>query len=182
MDPSTTPDSADSADETTGREETQANSTDSEASPSDKNSEMSLEDYKKELDKVRREAARYRTQRNELRPLADKARAAEEATKTEQEKAQERIAALEAENQRIVLDTARTKAASEHNVPADLVHGATAEDIEQHAQALRALIDTERKAAIEEAIPHAPRVPGENAGNTPVIDDNNWLRDALRGR
>lgn len=59
--------------------------------------EMSVEEYKAALAQARREAAKYRTERNELKPLAAKAKEIEEAGKSELEKAQERIAALEAE-------------------------------------------------------------------------------------
>ncbi len=46
---------------------------------------------------------RYRTENKELRPLAERAKEAEEAGKSELQKAQERIAALEAEKQESVL-------------------------------------------------------------------------------
>lgn len=45
--------------------------------------EMTIEDYKSVLEKVRREAAKYRTENNELRPLAQRAKEAEEAGKSE---------------------------------------------------------------------------------------------------
>ena len=57
--------------------------------------EMTIEDYKSALDKVRREAAKYRTENKELRPLAQRAKEAEEAGKSELLKVQERIAVLE---------------------------------------------------------------------------------------
>ncbi|QNQ90696.1 hypothetical protein GP475_08645 [Corynebacterium poyangense] len=51
---------------------------------------MTLEDYKNALTKARQEAAKYRTQRNELRPLAAKYREIEEANKTAAEKQTEK--------------------------------------------------------------------------------------------
>lgn len=45
--------------------------------------EMTIEDYKSALEKVRREAAKYRTENKELRPLAQRAKEAEEAGKSE---------------------------------------------------------------------------------------------------
>lgn len=56
---------------------------------------MTIEDYKSALDKVRREAAKYRKENKELRPLAQRAKEAEEAGKSELLKVQERIAVLE---------------------------------------------------------------------------------------
>ena len=50
---------------------------------------------------------RYRTENKELRPIAERAKEAEEAGKSELQKAQERIAALEAEKQGSVLAAAR---------------------------------------------------------------------------
>ena len=49
--------------------------------------EMTIEDYKSALEKVRREAAKYRTGNKELRPLAQRAKEAEEAGKSELQKA-----------------------------------------------------------------------------------------------
>lgn len=49
--------------------------------------EMTFEDYKSALEKVRREAAKYRTENKELRPLAQRAKEAEEAEKSELQKA-----------------------------------------------------------------------------------------------
>ncbi len=45
--------------------------------------EMTIEDYKSALEKVRREAAKYRTENKELHPLAQRAKEAEEAGKSE---------------------------------------------------------------------------------------------------
>lgn len=53
--------------------------------PDTKPEELTREQLLKELASVRREAANYRTQRNELKPLAEKYQAAEEAKKTELE-------------------------------------------------------------------------------------------------
>ena len=45
--------------------------------------EMTIEDYKSVLEKVRREAAKYRTENKRLRPLAQRAKEAEEVGKSE---------------------------------------------------------------------------------------------------
>ncbi|MBC6763206.1 MULTISPECIES: hypothetical protein [Corynebacterium] len=49
--------------------------------------EMTIEDYKSALDKVRREAAKHRTENKEPRPLAQRAKEGEEAGKSELQKA-----------------------------------------------------------------------------------------------
>ena len=49
--------------------------------------EMTIEDYKSVLEKVRREAAKYRTENKELRPLAQCSKEVEEAGKSDLQKA-----------------------------------------------------------------------------------------------
>lgn len=117
--------------------------------------EMTIEDYKSALDKARKEAAKYRTERNELRPLADKAREAEEAGKSELQKAQERIAALEAEKHASVLAATRAEIASKHGIPPELVSG---EDEESMAASAAAVVAFVEKRLADQGKPHLPYV------------------------
>ena len=54
-----------------------------ETSGAEEQQEMTIEDYKSVLEKVRREAAKYRTENKRLRPLAQRAKEAEEVGKSE---------------------------------------------------------------------------------------------------
>lgn len=117
--------------------------------------EMTIADYKSALEKVRREAAKYRTENKELRPLAQRAREAEEAGKSELQKAQERIAALEAEKQASVLAAARAELAAKHGIPGDLISGEDAEQMAESAAAIAAYVD---KRLGESAKPTLPVV------------------------
>lgn len=132
-------------------QEQSARQTDGEAAKQ----EMTIEDYKSALDKARKEAAKYRTERNELRPLAQKAKEAEEAGKSELQKAQERIAALEAEKQATILAATRAELAAKHGVPADLIAGADEDSMVESAAALAAFVE---KRLAEKAQPHLPAV------------------------
>lgn len=141
--------------------------------------DMTLEDYKQALSKARHEAAKYRTQRNELRPLAEKYREMEEANKTEAEKQAERIQQLEAENQAMKLETLRTAVGQKYNLDPGLLRGTTEDELTEHAEAIRTMVD----AAIHEAAkntPFAPTVPGDHPGGAETTT-NDWLRNKLRG-
>lgn len=98
--------------------------------------ELTLDEAKAEIARVRKEAARYRTERNELKPLAEQAQAAEDAKKSELEKAQERIAALEAEKREAEQSAARAAVAATTGVPAEFIHGDTEEQMQEYAQRL----------------------------------------------
>lgn len=142
--------------------------------------EMTLEDYKNALTKARQEAAKYRTQRNELRPLAAKYREIEEANKTAAEKQAEKIQALEAENRRMKLEAEKALIAQKFNLDPALIHGDNQQALEDHAQALRAVIDQAIQDAAG-ATPYAPTVPGERAGGAPATEAD-WLRNQLLHR
>lgn len=100
------------------------------------------EPFRKELEEARREAARYRVERNELRADAEAWRNQQEAEKTELQKATERLAsqedavkALEAENTRLRL-AARYGIAEENH---DLLGSGSPEEIEDRAKRLAAM-------------------------------------------
>lgn len=108
----------------------------------DTDSQPVPEHFRKELEEARREAARYRTERNELRADAESWRTQQEAEKTELQKATERLAsqedavkALEAENTRLRL-AARYGIAEENH---DLLGSGSPEEIEDRAKRLAAM-------------------------------------------
>lgn len=125
--------------------------------------EMSIEDYKSALEKARREAAKYRTERNELRPLADKAREAEEASKSDLQKAQERIAALEAEKHASIVAATRAEVASKHGVPVELVTGDDEEAMVASAAALESFVEQRLANQVKPHLPHVSAV-GRDSG------------------
>lgn len=138
--------------------------------------EMTVEDYKAALAKARKEAAKYRTERNELRPLADKARQLEEASKTELERAQERIAALEAEKQASELAALRAQVASKHGLPVDVIAGDDEEAMEASAAAIAAVVE---KRLTENNQPRLPYV--QAVGREGTEDDRDATARAILG-
>lgn len=100
---------------------------------------LSLEDATKALRKARAEAARYRTQRNELQEAAGQAEAM-----------RARVAELEAERDKAVaeaLEATRTAIAAEAGVPAEFVTGDTAEAMQAMAKRLSEWRGNWRRAA-----------------------------------
>lgn len=126
--------------------------------------EMTIEDYKSALEKVRREAAKYRTENKELRPLAERAKEAEEAGKSELQKAQERIAALEAEKQASVLAAARAELAAEHGIPGELISGDDAESMAESAAAIAAYVDKRLGESAKPSLPVVESVGRSSGG------------------
>lgn len=145
-----------------------ATDTGAASAPQDADSEggMSVEDYKAALAKARREAAKYRTERNALKPLADKAREAEEAGKTELERAEERIAALEAEKRASEQAAIRARLAADAGVPVELIGGDDEEQMTASAQALKAFIDKRVSEAGGPKLPAVGAVGRDGDGHT----------------
>jgi len=86
----------------------------------------------------------------ELRPLKSKAKQwdeFEEANKTELQKVQDRAAAAEARAAEAETRALRADIASKTGVPSELIHGATAEDMEASAQAALAFKGSTTTAA-----------------------------------
>lgn len=138
---------------------------------------LTLEQAMAELEKTRKEAAKYRTERNDLRPLAEKYREQEESSKTEAQKTAEKIAALERQNQELALEKTRSAAAAATGLDAALVKGSNEDEITAHAEAVRAAIDQAVEKALADAgtPPAGPIVRGENAGGAPLAESD-WLR------
>jgi hypothetical protein len=130
--------------------------------------------------KLRKEAAGYRSQVKELRPLADKARELEESQKSEVEKATARAAEAEARAAALERNAARDRIAREKGLAdfAEFLTGDTDDDITAAADRLAALIP--------------PRPPGRpvetlQPGNTPpaaasTSSPDDWIRQAVSAR
>ncbi|HWM40126.1 MAG TPA: hypothetical protein VNS49_23775 [Streptomyces sp.] len=128
---------------------------------------------RKEIEKLRREAAKHRTKAKELEPLADKARQAEEAQKSEAERLNEQLSAaqkrVEAVQQRAVRAEVRALASAEFADPEDApafldLDGYVGEDGEVDAEQIR----TDLKALLK-AKPHLAK-PDDNAPRRPAPD------------
>lgn len=101
---------------------------------------------RKEIEKLRREAAGYRTKYNEAKPQLDEYQKWQESQKTEQQKLQEAKEVAERELTDLRSANARLMAAATHNLPAeliDLLGNGTEEEIDARAALL-----AERLAAV----------------------------------
>ncbi|SQG65084.1 Uncharacterised protein [Corynebacterium renale] len=108
------------------------------------------------VEKLRAENAKYRNKAKELEPMAQKMRELEEADKTDLEKAQERIAELEALQKASQLEVLRSKVAAAHGVPAALLPADG--DEETLTQAAQALVEWANKNK-----PEVKKLPGSAA-------------------
>lgn len=97
-------------------------------------SKLSHEDALKELERVRREAARYRTERNQLREQSDKDG---EDGKSELTEALERITALEAEKSAAEHAAVRAQVSADTGVPVEFIHGDNVEQMTEYATRLK---------------------------------------------
>ncbi|WP_418345264.1 hypothetical protein [Rhodococcus pyridinivorans] len=133
----------------------------------DKGTPLSHEDALKELEKVRREAANYRTKVRELEPLAQAAREAEDAKKTELERYQE-------QNQQLLerLEAAERQAlVATHQIPEayqSLVTGSTPEERAASAQLIGELVKQTQQPAPATAPPSNRPVEGLRPGASPT--------------
>lgn len=128
-----------------GVETTSDSAEEKAAKPSDKGGR----DYESEIAELRREAARYRTERNALREDATKWQKHEEAAKSDLEKANDRVKALEAEKASLSekanrLDVAHRFGIASENL--DFLGGGSVEDMEDRAKRLVALTSTAKTA------------------------------------
>lgn len=112
---------------------------------------------------------------NELKAKAAKFDEAQEAKKTTEQKAAERIAALEKENQAFKLAEVKARIAAEHGISPDLLAGDSEESLAAQAGKIA--------EAIANASPKtAPRLPGEAAGTATPTSVNDWLRSQLQNK
>ena len=124
---------------------------------------LSLEDATKALRKARAEAAKYRTQRNELQDAAGQAEAM-----------RARVAELEAERDKAVaeaLEATRAAIAAEAGVPAEFVTGDTAEAMQAMAKRL-----SEWRGADA-----GPRLPDVDAVGRQARDDKDTIARLVLG-
>lgn len=109
-----------------------------------------LEEVEAELTKIRREAASYRTKLREAEPLVKKAQEAEEANKTEIQKANERAQAAEQREKDSQTGFARLELAVQYGIAPDdidLIGSGTREEMDARAKRLAALHAAASKAA-----------------------------------
>ena len=100
------------------------------------NEELSAEALRKQLEKVRKEAASYRTKVRELEPLASKARELEDAGRSDLEKLTARAEKAEREHAETVARAMRLEVAFEKGLTpaqAKRLVGATREELEADA-------------------------------------------------
>lgn len=131
------------------------------------NAEMSPEDTAQALEAARREAARYRTERNELRKKQ------EEAAKANQTDS-ERIAALEKAAQDATRRADLATVAQTSGIDAKFIQGDDVESMQSYAEELNAYIESRIEAALKDQ-KTMPVVSGENAGGEP-LEGADWLR------
>lgn len=125
---------------------------------------------RKEIEKLRREAAKYRTKAGELEPLAKKARELEDAQKSEQERLTEQLTAaqdrIKAVQQRAVRAEVRALAAGEFADPDDAhafldLDGFVGDDGDIDADGIRAGLAEllKRKPHLAKPADTSPRAP-----------------------
>ena len=164
-----------------------------ESPAEDKSSARTPEQYEAEIAKLRKESAGYRTKLREVEPLAKKAQEAEEANKTEVQKAADRAARAEQLLQDKETGYARLELAVQYNIPPDdidLIGSGTREEMDARAARLAAL----HAASMKAAPPPSDRpVEGLRPGATPdppkPADDSypsswtpSYLRDESRSQ
>jgi 1,6-anhydro-N-acetylmuramate kinase len=134
-----------------------------------------------EIEKLRREAAGWRTKVRELEPQAKRAQEADEATKTEIQKALDRLAEAEQRAQVATLEAARLRAASAHGLTeaqAKRLVGSTPEELEADAKAYATEVGANgtangaRKTDLKQGARGAPSAPDPDA----------WLRRMVNNR
>lgn len=132
-----------------------------------------VEVLRREVEKVRREAAGYRTKLREAEPLAKRARDLEEAQKTEAQKLGDRAAAAEARADKAEAEMLRlTVGADKGLTPAQArrLVGATREELEADADEMIADFAPADPATPK---PEAPRPPKEQLrpGATSAVEE-----------
>lgn len=122
------------------------------------------------LTKANQEAAKYRTQVNELKPLADQFRALEESTKSDVQRATEAAEAARRDAENARAEAVRYKAAATYGIPADhfdLLGSGTEEEITARAEKLAALIAAQNTPSPPPSAPQRRPVEQLRPGATP---------------
>jgi hypothetical protein len=131
------------------------------------------------LTKANQEAAKYRTQVNELKPMADQFRALEESTKSETQRFAEAAEAAKRDAENARAEAIRYKAAATHGISADhfdLLGSGTEEEVTARAQKIAALISAQSQPAPPPATAPQRRPveqlrPGATPGGVESEDD-----------
>ena len=159
------------------------------ATPTDEpKAPRTIEELEAELAKTRREAANYRTKLREAEPLVKKAQAADEANKTEIQKANERAQAAEQRELATQTGYTRLELAVQYSIPPDdidLIGSGTREEMDARAKRLAALNAAASKAAppptdrpVEGLRPGATPEPPKPADDSyPAAWTPSYLRD-----
>ncbi|MCT1635016.1 hypothetical protein M3B03_04775 [Corynebacterium pseudodiphtheriticum] len=158
--------------------ESQQAAKDADTADRREDNQNSEQDLQSEIAKLRKEAAKYRTERNAYRTDAEKYRQAQEANKTDAQKQAEKLAQLEEENRELQLREKRAQIAQESGVDASLLRGSSADELQEHADALKEAFD---KLQAQNKPPAGVRVSGENTGRMP-LGESDWLRKRLLGK
>lgn len=128
--------------------------------------QMTAEDLEAALREARKEAAKYRTERNEYRSDAEKFREQQEAEKTELQRAQEAQAKLEAELSSARVVNQRLTIVSKYGIAEDNIDllGNDPEKFEANAERIAALQEADaRRAGPPSEIPVESLRPGASS-------------------
>lgn len=112
------------------------------------------------VEKLRKEAAKYRMDAKANAEAAKRLADIEEANKTAEQKQAEKLAQLQAENAQLQADMIRAQVAASKGVPADLLTGTTEEELNAAADRLLAFRG-------ETATPPAPDFGAGDRGDAP---------------
>lgn len=137
---------------------------------------------RKEIEKLRRESASYRTKLREAEPALNEFKKLTEASKTDLQRYEERATAAERERDETNTKLSRMTATTRHGIPeelVDLLGSGAPEEIEARAQLLAKKLSTASPAAssgrpVESLRPGA--APGESSAPG---DANAWIRNQI---
>lgn len=143
---------------------------------------------RKEIEKLRRQAAGYRTKLREAEPKLNEYQQWLDSQKTEQQKLAEQLAEVQRERDEARLGHARLMAAAAHNIPADLIDriaGTTSEEIDEAAKVLAESIErlvAERQQAAQPRAGRTRPVESLTPGAAPSGDEPLDVNALLRAR
>jgi hypothetical protein len=112
-------------------------------------------DWKAEARKWEQRAKEANKRVKDLEPAAQRAQELEDAQKSTEQKAAERLAAAEARATELELKATRAEVAAEKGVPANLLAGASKEELEASADALIAFRGEQKQTPRSEALARA---------------------------
>lgn len=124
--------------------------------------------------------------RGELTTTKQALDAREDAEKSDLQKAQDRIKALESDLVKVTTESLRSRIAAKHNLPEDLIGfltGDTEAEIEAKAEALAKFAPKKETEETQEVIPGKPTtrlVPGHSTGDVAPAPDLRAMADAIR--